>query len=118
MITETIKHFIDNSYWKFAKSMPQWPHEYVVRSTLNEKDFLEFVQFIRSNGYSKRFNNRVYIYYDYNGHSYWTMGSPLEKTIIINRCKIVEDVNKKEIIIENRNEGQRDLFGSVKIRRG
>ena len=90
---EIIK-LIETSQWRFAKSMPKIPHEYLLKKTLDIADklvFEKFVMHIREHGYKKRFFNRIYIYFDIDGKSYWTMGQPLEKTILINRAKSVKN---------------------------
>lgn len=79
--------FISNSNWTFAKTMPQWPHYYIVRSSQNEKDFVAFVEYIRANGKPEAFLDKTYIYLELDGWKYWTMGDPIEKTTIINRCR-------------------------------
>ena len=38
-------------------------------------------------GYEGSFYRRKIVYYYENGLTYWTMGEPVEETIIINRCK-------------------------------
>lgn len=82
-----------NTEFKFASSMPQWPHWYTVRKNWeNDQDFVDAVMFIRENGYPHYFNGREYIYFTINGIDYWTMGAPINRdgkpyTIIINKAK-------------------------------
>ena len=38
-------------------------------------------------GYEGHFYQKTIIYYDEAGMVYWTMGAPLDETIIINRCR-------------------------------
>lgn len=84
---------INGASFQPAKSMPGIPHEYSVRKNWKDpKLFEEVVTFIRENGYEERFYSRVYIYYNYQGHKYWTMGSPLAQTIILNRAKLPEGI--------------------------
>ena len=84
---EQIKEFIKDCQWTFAKTMPKWPHEYIVRDRVDEKLFVELVQHIRQHGYDGNFYKRKITYFDEDGLVYWTMGEPLDQTIIINRCK-------------------------------
>jgi len=81
--------FIDNSKWIFAKTYAgSAPHEYLVRQKVNnDKVFDELITAIRQEGKSESFWNKVYIYFYYKGHKYWTMGAPIKETIIINRAK-------------------------------
>ena len=79
--------FVNAQTWTFAKTMPEWPHEYIVRDRVDEKLFVRLVEHIRAHGYEGRFYQRAIIYYEEAGLVYWTMGAPLDETIIINRCR-------------------------------
>jgi hypothetical protein len=82
-----IQHFIDTERWTFAKTMPDWPHEYLVRGKVDERLFVTLVEHIRANGYQDRFYSRAITYFDSGGFTYWTMGAPVEETTIVNRCR-------------------------------
>jgi hypothetical protein len=86
-LPDTLKKFIDSSKWTFAKTMPEWPHEYIVRERVDEELFVRLVRHIRANGYEGKFYRRSITYYEDGGLAYWTMGAPIEETTIINRCK-------------------------------
>jgi len=81
------RNFVASRYWKFAKTMPQNPHEYTLRK---EKDveFENAVIYIRENGKPRTFKGRRYICLDCGVHQYWTMGNPLPETILINRALV------------------------------
>lgn len=85
MNPEEFRAFISNAAWRYAKSMPQTPHEYIVRPAVGSEDFTRAVRYIRQHGERRDFHGWSYIYLDLNGHSYWTMGHPAPVTIIINR---------------------------------
>jgi hypothetical protein len=74
----------------FAKTMPKWPHEYLVRHRVDEQLFEALVTHIRAHGYEGRFYRRLITYYEEDGLVYWTMGAPLAATTIINRCKATD----------------------------
>lgn len=62
--------------------------EYVVKGKLSAEDqkiFEQFVIYIREHGVRKKYKKSFYTHLDLDGFSYWTMGAPLEITIIINR---------------------------------
>ncbi len=86
------KDFIQRQKWVNAKTFIRFaPHEYILKNNLVEEDqriFEDFVIFIRENGYKEKFGSRTYTYYNLSKKKYWTMGSPLKKTIIINRANI------------------------------
>jgi len=86
-LPSVLQEFIDSIQWTFAKTMPEWPHEYIVRDQVDENLFMMLVQHIRWQGYESKFYQRFFTYYDYRGMVYWTMGEPLGETTIINRCR-------------------------------
>jgi hypothetical protein len=84
-----IRSFIEANYWKLGKNMKPQPHEYCLKESCTDPEMFErFVMHIRRHGYEQRFWKKTYLYYDIDGHQYWTMGSPLHKTILINRAVI------------------------------
>jgi hypothetical protein len=82
-----LREFIASSKWTFAKTMPEWPHEYIVRELVDENLFVQLVRHIRANGYEGKFYRKSITYFDEGGMVYWTMGASLGETIIINRCR-------------------------------
>jgi len=82
-----IKDFISTVIWTYAKTMQEWPHEYIVRGKVDEKLFKETVNHIRGFGYDGYYYDDIYTYFEENEILYWTMGEPIDKTTIINRCK-------------------------------
>ena len=92
MVTATLlEDFVPHVTWTQAKSYPDAPHQYVVRTSLPEKQaaqFLAIAKHIRLEGVREWFGNSWYIYYYHNGWKYWTMGAPLDETIILNRAKV------------------------------
>ena len=86
-LPSALREFIDSSHWTFAKTMPEWPHEYIVRERVDEELFVQLVRHIRANGYEGKFYRKSITYFVEGGMVYWTMGAPLEETIIINRCR-------------------------------
>jgi len=69
--------------------MPKNPHAYSMKWEWKDKKLFEaIVLFIRENGKKEYFYKTPYFYFYANGYKYWTMGAPLNKTILINRAKI------------------------------
>jgi len=95
-LLDEILEFIKSVSWTYAKTMPQWPHEYIVRDRVDEGLFVKFVKHVRKFGYQGNFYNKKITYFDHDGMTYWTMGAPIEETIIINRC-CKEDTNKMRL---------------------
>ena len=82
-----LRDFIQSVQWTYAKTMPEWPHEYIVRERVDQTLFVDLVKHIREYGYEGKFYSKSIAYFDHEGMTYWTMGAPLADTIIINRCK-------------------------------
>ncbi len=83
----SVRSFVESSQWTFAKTMPVWPHEYLVRDRVDGDDFEALVRHIRTHGFEGRFYQMPITYFAEGGLFYWTMGAPIERTTIINRCK-------------------------------
>jgi len=82
-----LQKFVDTEKWTYAKTMPEWKHEYLVRERVDDGLFVELVDHIRKNGYEGKFYTQAIVYYDQDGMTYWTMGAPVHETIIINRTE-------------------------------
>ena len=82
-----LRSFVDAAEWTYAKTMPEWPHEYLVRERVDEQLFVGLVCHIRTHGREGRFYQKVLVYYEEAGMVYWTMGAPIPETTIINRCR-------------------------------
>ncbi|MHB1295016.1 MAG: hypothetical protein ACYC4R_08445 [Anaerolineae bacterium] len=91
-----LRRFVDQERWTFAKTMPKWPHEYLVRQRVDEDLFLRLVCHIRAHGFEGRFYTLAITYFQEEGLLYWTMGAPLEETVIINRCRIEDSYAYRE----------------------
>src|SRR5512147_3247037 len=92
-----LRSLVEQSTWTFARTMPRYPHEYTLRR--HAKDELLFervVLHIRRHGYTKLFGETRYTYLDLDGWQYWTMGAPLQDTILINRARIRSAGKRKD----------------------
>ena len=78
--------FINYRYWRPAKLQP--PHEYTIREWLpeQENDFVKAIKLIRAHGVPENFYKKVHIYLYFNDLKYWTMGAPIDVTVVINRA--------------------------------
>ena len=86
------RQFIERNTWIFAKTYAAYcPHEYIVKDRLSEEEKLVFEQiviFIRKKGFEAVYGNLgPNQYYTVDEYYYWTMGAPVEQTIILNRAK-------------------------------
>jgi len=88
--------YIAQVRWQFARTMPQWPHEYTVllwRQDL-EAEFRAFVALIRREGLVKPWPRDAaspryhHTYLELGEWEYWTMGEPVDETTLINRAAL------------------------------
>lgn len=69
---ERAKRILDSAPWRFAKSMPTIPHEYVVRGRqLNVEDFNWLKKLIDDEGYGRKWGRRTYLYLNVDGWKLW-----------------------------------------------
>lgn len=86
---DDMRAFIADHEWVFAKTMPHIPHWYTLRrKARRDEDFVAFVQEIRFRGVPRQFGSRSFTYLDVDDWTYWTMGAPIEETILINRARL------------------------------
>ena len=64
--------FIARTPWRFAKSVPQTPHEYVVRS--DDPDHRRFTNLIKREGWDQRWRYQTWRYLTIDGFDYWVSG--------------------------------------------
>ena len=86
------RQFIERNTWIFAKTYAAYcPHEYIVKDRLSEEEksvFEQIVILIREKGFEAVYGNLgPNQYYTVDEYYYWTMGAPVEQTIILNRAK-------------------------------
>ena len=86
----------------FSKEMLEILHQdnnnrirvFVSRYPWTFDEFVWFVEFIRDYGFKCKFAGKEHTYYELDGYYYWTMGDPIEETIILNRCKVEDYIVK------------------------
>lgn len=83
---DLIGNILESKRWIFAKTMPHMPHWYTLRKEWGDDQlFDQVVTYIRKFGYTELYNGKEFTAFNLNGMKYWTMGSPLPQTILINR---------------------------------
>lgn len=96
LTADDARPFIADVRWQFAKTMPQWPHEYTVREWRPdvEQEFFDFVALIRRDGIVKPWPRDAaspryhHTYLELDGWEYWSMGEPIPETVLINRARL------------------------------
>jgi hypothetical protein len=105
-LSDDLRRFIAAERWTFAKTMPDWPREYLARGKVDER----LVEHIRAKGCIDRFRSRAITDFDFEGFTSWTMGAPIEETTIVNRCR-------KEDTFEGRSAARRRGASPSRARR-
>lgn len=85
------RSFVSERRWQRGKADPS--HEYTIRDWVPsaEGDFERAVVVIRELGEPATFFSRSYLYLHIDGRRYWTMGSPVPETTVLNRARTPAD---------------------------
>ena len=116
---DKLREMIARCEWKFAKTMPFAPHEYIVkeRCPLSAEEFEYYDNMQREYSIRERRGkyNNLYLYID--DYTYRTMGAPLEDTTVINRAKacVVNDVHQLNEGIKNVERNHIDEYIHQKL---
>jgi hypothetical protein len=95
-----VNALLNNSIFKFAKTMPTMPHYYTLKDQWSNKDkFIQVVKFIYENGISEKFYNTYHRYYYANGYKYWCYAK-----VNLIKNDMVYWMDKKKIIEKNIND--------------
>ena len=85
--SEKAMAFVSQARWRYAKTMPKFPHEYTVREWNDGTEFEEFIRYLLKNGEFRKEYFWKRIYFDLGEWYYWTMGESVEDTTVINRAR-------------------------------
>jgi len=105
MTDEEINTYISKIFWRTSVD---GSHQYTLSlwTPDSSEAFNKFVVHIRQHGYIDKFMEREYTYFDVGDYQYWSMGSPLKETILINRAKLkIRNDHKNDsdaVVIPNR----------------
>lgn len=84
-----LRAFIASAPWTFAKTMPEWPHEYLVRGRVDPRMYAALAAHIIAHGFEGRFYRKTYTYFVEDGYRYWVIGN------ILNRCKEEDSYDRR-----------------------
>lgn len=89
---EKLRGYIARCRWVWSKTMPDAPHEYIMRGNcpLRNNEFSEFVRIQANEGKKEYFYNRLLSYLYIDGYKYWTMSGDEVNCNTINRQKVFE----------------------------
>ena len=89
MTKEELQEQLEKCFWKYARTLGHNPHHYTLRNTWKTSDlFSEAVIALRENSRNELFYKTTYQMCYIGNFKYWTMGSPIEETILINKKQI------------------------------
>ena len=89
---ERVSELLEQAEYRFAKTMPQYPHWYTLRDIwIQQRQFEAVVEAIRKYGTEREFLGRTYIYFDVGDWTYWTIGASPKKTVLINKAILKEE---------------------------
>lgn len=97
------RDFISKQTFRKAVTAKRNPHAYIVRHKSvvgTDDEFVDAVMFIREHGFEIMLWGKRYTVYYLDGHFYWTMGDPIETTIILNQNNVCD----YEVTISPRKE--------------
>lgn len=91
---EWARAYVATVQWRFARTMPQWPHEYTVRGWEPPRtaDFEAMAALTRELGqvrpwpYGSSMPRYHHAYLQIDGWEYWIMDGPISETEVINRA--------------------------------
>ena len=92
--TDAVDRFIAEVKWRYAKTMPRWPHWYVMKqwNPEREAEFMELVRLVFDEGSDQQWGTgdceRTVRYYYAGDHKYWVMDPTIETTDLINRARV------------------------------
>src|SRR5512143_3490428 len=88
------RHFIKSQEWRFARTMPQWPHWYIVGGKGNQsRQFNRFANLIKEYGEEDRWGRHTLCFLRIDSYKYWVMGeiinraAPIPSTEVLRRGK-------------------------------
>jgi hypothetical protein len=99
-----LREYIGRVRWRAARTGA--PHAYTIRSwQADEASFERAVVLIRRHGYDADFEGRTYTYLDLDGYAYWSMGAPLDETVVLNR-HVVEQSSSEDAAARSESSGR------------
>lgn len=95
MNTNEVVNLLNSKDWRFAKTAKEKnPHWYTLRNDFGDDKLFDYIVLhLREFGKDEKFWNISYKCLHFKGWKYWTMGSPVDETILINKTFASEQYN-------------------------
>ena len=95
MTPTSIRSAINSLSFRFARTMPDIPHEYVVRGQDNEVAYVALFTAIMEHGVYEQWAGHYKRYlYPGDGWKYWAMTTEVRESRVINRERIKDDLER------------------------
>ena len=97
-----VRTLISRVQWTWAKTYISIPHEYIVRDKcgLTDAEFVYLINAQREYGIPEQWHKYNFPYLYIDGYKYWTMGSPIDETTVINRQKVFSEFDSIDAVEE------------------
>jgi len=89
MTIKELQEALEAHDYRFAKTLAHNPHYYTLRKHWDDAEFDAAVIALRKHGIDELFYNTSYVTFYAGEWKYWTMGSPVDETILINRKYVI-----------------------------
>jgi hypothetical protein len=96
---EELAEWMASTRWRYAKTMPQHPHDYSLREWNDQELFERVVKTIWDRGYDRPYLRRVWRSLDVGDFYIWIAGAPplpehpapVKETALVNRARRVQE---------------------------
>ena len=98
--------FVNSFNWKYSRTYPTAPHEYILLEWNESKkqEFIEFAKLIETDGHIEYFYRKPFRNIIIGRYKYWVMSKTPENTKLINRTFVDKDyVNFVKNIVNDVN---------------
>jgi len=80
--------YIDSMDWRFAGSMPQWPHWYILRERGSAREFDFVAHLIKEFGYDDKWGARNDAYLIIGRFKYWVIDDVLNRAAPVSNVEV------------------------------
>lgn len=87
-----LRIYIESVEWRFAKTMPQWPHFYTIRDWNPDKEaeFTFFAEVIQKDGVPDRWGKNNWYYLKVDQYKYWVIDNVLNRAAPILNSAVIK----------------------------
>ena len=84
-----ISEFVASQTWIFARSMPQWPHWYIIRGNYNWcRDYDRLAALIKRYGVADKWGAKRWLYARFGDFKYWRLGDFINRAEPIRSAEV------------------------------